>query len=119
MVLLETDIIFIIEIINEEKFEIDFSLDFLSELNTFTSNMTLATIYKKQKKFSEALKILEKYINSTESSNEKETKQAVDLFKKILISFGKNKNYLDIYEQGLKILVKNHYEDAFEVFLIN
>ena len=119
MVLLETDIIFIIEIINEEKFEIDFSLDFLSELNTFTSNMTLATIYKKQKKFSEALKILEKYINITESSNEKETKQAVDLFKKILISFGKNKNYLDIYEQGLKILVKNHYEDAFEVFLIN
>ena len=79
--------------------------------------MTLAFFYKKQKKFKEALKILESYINNTEK--EEENKHVVKLLKKLLISFGENNAYNEVYEEGLKILLKQHYMDAFEVLLYN
>jgi hypothetical protein len=79
--------------------------------------MTLAFFYKKQKKYKEALKILESYINNTEK--EEENKHVVKLLKKLLISFGENRAYNEIYEEGLKILLKQHYLDAFEDLLYN
>jgi len=117
MVLLNMDLSLIEEIIENDQYKTDYSEQFLSKINTFTSNMALAYIYKKQKKFNEALKILEPYINNTEK--EDENKHAVYLLKKILISFGKNHAYNEIYEQGLKILLNHHQMDAFEALLCN
>ena len=117
MVLLETNISLIREIIEDDPYKTDYSEEFLSNVKTFTSNMALACIYKKQKKFTEALKLLEPYINNND--NKKENKDAINLLKKILISFGKNKDYIEVYEQGLKMLIKDHYIDAFEVLLDN
>ena len=118
MVLLKIDISSIKEIIEKDQCKIDCE-EFLSNLNTFTSNIALACIYKKNKKFSDSLKTLEQYINKNDSSNEKENKEAVKLLKSMLISFGKIKDYIEPYEQGLKMLLKNHYMDAFEVLLTN
>ena len=117
MVLLETNISLIREIIEDDPYKTDYSEEFLSNVKTFTSNMALACIYKKQKKFTEALKLLEPYINNND--NKKENKDAINLLKKILISFGKNKDYITVYEQGLKMLIKDHYTHAFEVLLDN
>ena len=117
MVLLNMDLSLIEEIIENDQYKTDYSEQFLSKINTFMSNMALAYIYKKQKKFNEALKILEPYINNTEK--EDENKHAVYLLKKILISFGKNHAYNEIYEQGLKILLNHHQMDAFEALLCN
>ena len=115
MVLLNVDISLIEEVIEEDKYKTDFSEEFLLKINTFMSNMALAYIYKKKKKYNEALKLLEPYIDNNE--NEDENKYAVNLFKKILISFGKNQDYAEIFEQGLKILLKKHYTDCFETLL--
>ena len=115
MVLLNFDISLIEEVIEEDKCKTDFSEEFLSKINTFTSNMALAYIYKKKKKFMEALKLLEPYLDNT--SNEVENKYALNLYKKILISFGKNKDYIEIFKRGLKILLNSHFTDAFETLL--
>ena len=117
MVLLNLDVSLIEHIIEEDQYKTDYSEEFLFKINNFTSNMTIAFIYKKQKKFKEALKILEPYINNTEK--EEENKHAVKLLKKILIGFGENHAYNEVYEEGLKILLKQHYMDAFEVLLYN
>ena len=115
LVLLNSDILLIEQIIEDDQYKTDYSEEFLSKINTFTSNITLAYIYKKQKKYLEAIKLLEPYIDNTEK--EKENKHALNLLKKILISFGKNKDYVDIFEQGLKILLKKHYMEAFDILL--
>ena len=115
MILLDLDISLIEEVIEEDKYKTDFSEEFLSKINTFKSNMALAHIYKKKKKYFEALKLLEPYLDNTE--NEVESKYALKLLKKILISFGKNKDYIEIFKQGLKILLKAHYTDAFDALL--
>ena len=116
-VLLNENILLIEEIIEKDPYKTDFSEEYLSKINSFTSNITLALIYKKNKKYNEALKLLEPYIDNTE--NEKENKNAINLLKKILIGFGKNKDYEEILEKGLKILLKKHYMDAFDVLLFH
>ena len=115
MVLLNKDLLLIEDIIENDQYKTNYSEEFLLNINSFTSNMTLAYIYKKNKKYKEAIIILEPYIDNT--SNENENKIAVSLLKKILIGFGKNKEYEEIYEQGLKILLKKHYMEAFDVLL--
>ena len=115
LVLLKSDISLIEKVIEEDQYQTDFSEEFLSKINTFTSNMALAYIYKKNKKYSEALKLLQPYIDNTDQVYE--NKQAIKLLQKILISFGKNKDYIEVFDQGLKILLKNNYLHAFEVLL--
>ena len=115
MILLKYDISQIEEIIEEDQYNTDFSEEFLSKINDFTSNMVLAFIYKKQKKYSEAIKLLQPYIDNTEQ--EEQNKQAIKLLQKILNSFGKNKDYKEVFEEGLKTLLKNNHIYAFEVLL--
>ena len=83
MVLLNIDVSLIEHIIEEDQYKTDYSEEFLYKINNFTSNMSLTFFYKKQKKFKEALKILESYINNTKK--EEENKHVVKLLKKLLI----------------------------------
>ena len=115
MVLLRYDISLIEEIIEGEYYGINDFETFLSKIKSFTSSMTLSYIYKKSKKYNEVFKILEPYIHNINLIDE--NKQAVNLVKNILISFGKQKYYLEIFEQGLKLLIKNNHLAAFEVLL--
>ena len=115
MVLLNEDLLLIEDIIEDDQYKTNYSEEFLLNINTFTSGMTLAYIYKKNKKYKEAINLLEPYIDNIKEENE--NKHAVYLLKKILAGFGKNKEYTEIFEQGLKILLKNHYMDAFDMLL--
>jgi heterodisulfide reductase subunit C len=117
MVLLKKNISTIEDIIENDQFNEEYSESFLSNINTFTSNMALAYIYKKNKNYSEAFNKLEGYINDL--GRTVENKEARTLLQKILISFGKNYEYADVFEQGLKILLKNHFLPAFEILLSN
>ena len=118
MVLLNYNISSIKKIIEEDKCKIDCEI-FLLQLKTFKSNMALVCLYKKNKKFADALKILEQYINNNDTTNENEKKEATKLLKSILIGFGKINDYIKPYEEGLKLLIKINYMDAFEVLLEN
>ena len=117
MVLLGYEISFIEDIVEEENSTNNYSEEFFKNINTFTSNMTLACIYKKNHNFSKAFQLLEHYINNTEKSIE--NKEVVNLLKKILLGFGKNTEFSQNFEDGIKILLKNHYDIAFDVILYN
>jgi hypothetical protein len=117
MVLMEMSRSSIEELIENDQFNDDYSDEFLSNINTFTSKMALAYIYKKNKKYSEAFKILEKYVNDL--SKTIDNKESRNLLQKILIGFGKNYDYAEEFEQGLRILLTNHYLSAFEILLTN
>ena len=115
MVLLDEDLLLIEEIIEKDYYRTNYSKEFLLNINSFISNITLAYIYKKYKKYKEAIIILEPYINNIDK--EKENKIAVSLLKKILIGFGRNKEYEEIYQQGIKMLLTKHYMQAFDAIL--
>ena len=117
MVLLEMNISAIEDIIENDQFNEEYSEKFLSNIGTFTSDIILAYIYKKGKKYSEAFTLLEKYINDL--SKAVPNKESRNLLQKILIGFGKNPDYTEVFQQGLKILLKNHYYPAFEILLSN
>ena len=117
MVLLKMNISTIEDIIENDPFNDEYSIKFLEDINTFTSHMTLAYIYKKSKKYIEAFKLLEIYINDLGKTIE--NKESRTLLQKILIGFGKNPDYIKEFEQGLKILLKSHYLPAFEILLSN
>jgi hypothetical protein len=117
MVLLGYEISFIEDIIEEENSTNNYSEEFFKNINTFTSNMTLACIYKKNHNYSKAFQLLEHYINNTEKSIE--NKEVVNLLKKILLGFGKNTDFTQNFEDGIKILLKNHDDIAFDVILYN
>ncbi len=105
------------EIIENDQFNEDYSDEFLKNINTFTSDMALAYIYKKNKKYSEAFQLLETYVKDLGKSVE--NKESRTLLQKILIGFGKNYDYAEEFEQGLRILLKTHYTPAFEILLSN
>ena len=105
------------ELIENDQFNDDYSDEFLLNINTFTSNMALAYIYKKNKKYSDAFKILEKYVDDVGKTIE--NKESRTLLQKILLGFGKNYDYTEEFEQGIRILLKNHYFTAFEILLSN
>ena len=117
MVLLGYQTSFIEEIIEDDKQTDNFSEEFFKYISNFTSEMALACIYKKSKKYSEAFKLLERYINDMENSQQ--NLQAVNLLKKILIGFGTNLEYSFLFERGIKILLPNHSNIAFEIILYN
>ena len=117
MVLLKTKTSIIEDIIENDLFNKEYLEEFLKDKNTFTSNMTLAFIYKKTKKYNEVLEILKPYIDDL--SKAVENKESRNLLQKILIDFGKNIEYSDIFENGLKILLKYHQSLAFEILLTN
>ena len=117
MVLLEMNISAIEDIIENEHFNEEYSEQFLTNIKTFTSKIVLAYIYKKSKKYSEAFKLLEGYINDL--SDAVKNKESRNLLQKILIGFGKNPDYTEVFQQGLKILLNNHYYPAFEILLSN
>ena len=113
LVLLKTKIATIEEIIENDQFNTEFSTEFLLNIKTFQSDMALAYIYKKSKKYFEVLDILDKYINDL--SKAVESKESRNLLQKILIGFGKNIKYTGVFKKGLKILLTNHYNLAFEI----
>jgi hypothetical protein len=117
MVLLGYQTSFIEEIIEDDKHTNDYSEEFFKKINNFTSNMALACIYKKNKKYYEAFDLLEPYINNMENSQQ--NLEAVNLMKKILIGFGANPEYSTLFERGIKILLRNHSNIAYEVILYN
>ena len=117
MVLLKRSISTIEDIIENDNYNEEYFEKFLSNINTFTSDITLAYIYKKNQKYSEAFNLLEKYINDLGKTVE--NKESRNLLQKILIGFGKNQDYVEVFQQGLKILLKNHYLPAFEILLSN
>ena len=117
MVLLGYQTSFIEEIIEDNKHTNDYSEEFFKKINNFTSNMALACIYKKNKKYYEAFDLLEPYINNMENSQQ--NLEAVNLMKKILIGFGANPEYSTLFERGIKILLRNHSNIAYEVILYN
>ena len=117
MVLLKKPISIIEDLIENDHYNEEYFEKFLSNINTFTSDITLAYIYKKNKKYSEAFDLLEKYINDLGKTIE--NKESRNLLQKILIGFGKNPDYTEVFQQGLKILLKNHYLPAFEILLSN
>jgi len=117
MVLLKKPISIIEDLIENDHYNEEYFEKFLSNINTFTSDITLAYIYKKNKKYSEAFDLLEKYINDLGKTVE--NKESRNLLQKILIGFGKNPDYTEVFQQGLKILLKNHYLPAFEILLSN
>jgi hypothetical protein len=117
MALLEYGISYIAEIIEDDKRTKSFSEEFLRSINTFTSNMALACIYRKNKKYSEAINLLEPFIDNKENSEK--NNEAVNLLKKILIEFGTNNEYVNLFEKGIKILLKNHSNIAFDIILYN
>ena len=117
MVLLGYKTYFIEEIIEDDKHINNYSEDFFKTLNNFTSNMALACIYKKKQKYEDAINILKKYINNND--NQEQNLEAVNLLKKILIGFGTDKEYAELFEEGVKILLKNNLDVAFEVILYN
>ena len=73
--------------------------------------------YKYNLKYKEAFDILEKYLNDTDKNNE--NKKAKFILENVLTSFGKNSEYTDEFEHGLRILLKNDYESAFKIVLSN
>ena len=119
MVLLKDNISNIEDIVENDEYNKDteYCEEFLSKINNFTSDMALSYVYKKNRKYAEALKLLEPYINDLGKAIE--NKEARNLLQKILIGFGRNSDYTDVFEQGLKILLKNHYHLAFEILLSN
>jgi len=117
MVLLEYDTAYIEEIIEDDKHTKSYSEEFLRNINTFTSNMALACIFKKNQKYSEAIQLLEPYITNFDKSEK--NIEAVNLLKKILIEFGTNNEYSELFEKGIKMLLKNHVKIAFDVILYN
>ena len=117
MVLLEYGISYIAEIIEDDIHTKSYSEEFLRSINTFTSNMALACIYRKNKKYSEAINLLEPFIDNKENSEK--NSEAINLLKKILIEFGTNKEYVNLFEKGIKILLKNHSNIAFDIILYN
>ena len=117
MVLLGYEISNIEEIIEDDIHSQSYSEEFLKSINSFTSSMALACIYKKNKKYSEAINLLEPFIEDGEK-NEKNM-EAVNLLKKILVEFGTNNEYVNLFEKGIKILLKNNCNVAFDVILYN
>ena len=118
MVLLGYKINFIDEIIEDNRYTNNYyPEEFLKNLNNFTSRMALACIYKRNKKFEEAFNILEPNINNMD--NPEQNMEAVNLLKKILIGFGTNTEYVSFFEKGVKLLLANHPNIAFEVILYN
>ena len=117
MVLLEYDTSYIEEIIEDDKHTKSYSEEFLRKINTFTSNMALACILKKNQKYSEAIQLLEPYITNFDKSEK--NIEAVNLLKKKLIEFGTNNEYSELFEKGIKLLLKNHVKIAFDVILYN
>ena len=117
MVLLEYGISYIAEIIEDDIHTKSYSEEFLRSINTFTSNMALACIYRKNKKYSEAINLLEPFIDNKENSEK--NNEAINLLKKILIEFGTNNEYVNLFEKGIKILLKNHSNIAFDIILYN
>ena len=84
---------------------------------SFNNDIVLVLIYQKNKKYNEAFKILEKHVDNL--GNSVENKKSRMILQNILISFGKNNDYTDEFEYGLRILLKNHYSPAFEIVLSN
>ena len=117
MVLLNYKTSFIEKIIEEEKPINTYSEEFFKEIGNFTSKMALACINKKIKKYKEAIDILEPYINNIE--NKEDNLEAVNLLKKILIEFGTNEKYKELFEKGINLLLENYTNIAFEVILYN
>ena len=117
MVLLDYRLSNIQEIIEDDIHAQSYSEGFLKSINTYTSNMALACIYKKNKKYSEAINLLEPFIENEEKTEK--NNEAINLFKKILIEFGSNNEYVELFEKGIKILLKNHSNIAFDVILYN
>lgn len=117
MVLLDYRISNISEIIEDDILTQSYSEEFLKSINTYTSNMALACIYKKNKKYSESINLLEPFIENEEKSEK--NIEAINLLKKILIEFGSNNEYVELFEKGIKILLKNHSNIAFDVILYN
>ena len=117
MVLLQMNISTIEDLIENDQYNEEYFESFLTNIKSFTSDIALAYIYKKNKKYSEAFTLLEKYINDLGKTIE--NKESRNLLQKILIGFGKNPDYAEIFQQGLKILLKNHYYTAFEILLTN
>ena len=117
MVLLDKRISFIEEIIDGDPFGSNYSLEFLKDKNTFTSDMVTVYVYRKNKKYKDLFKILEKYVKNL--SNNEENVSSRNLLKKILVDFGKNAEYTEEFVEGLKILLYNDYNSAFEIVLNN
>ena len=107
---------YIQEIIENDAFDTNYLLDdFFIKLDTYEAHMALAYIYNRTKKYSEALKLLQPYLDDVSKS--KENKESRRLTNKILTSFGKNAQYVDVFEEGLRYLLKMHQQPAFEILL--
>jgi len=119
MILLKKDIEDIENIFENDIFDCEYPEEFFLENKdkSFKNDITLVFIYKKNQKYAEAFKILEKYIDDLGKTVE--NKKSRTILQNILIGFGKNTDFTDEFEQGLRILLKNHYTPAFEIILSN
>ena len=119
MVLLKMNLDEIENIIENDIFDTEFPESFFEKLkdNNFKSDMTLVFINKKKEKYIEAFDILKKYIDNKNQKEENEYSKQI--LQKILLSFGKNINYTDEFEHGLRILLKDNDKPAFEIVLSN
>jgi len=119
MVMLNKEIEDIENVFENDLFDTSYPEQFFIEFKNknFKCDIALVFIYKYNLKYKEAFDILEKYLNDTDKNNE--NKKAKFILENVLTSFGKNSEYTDEFEHGLRILLKNDYESAFKIVLSN
>ena len=119
MVMLNKEIEDIENVFENDLFDTPYPEQFFIEFKNknFKCDIALVFIYKYNLKYKEAFDILEKYLNDTDKNNE--NKKAKFILENVLTSFGKNSEYTDEFEHGLRILLKNDYESAFKIVLSN
>ena len=98
MILLDYDLCSIEEYIKDNKYNINIE-EFLKNINTFTSNATLALIHKKNKKYFEFFQILKSYINNNEKKEESQI--AANLIKEILFDLEKTNERVKLLDNTI------------------
>ena len=119
MVMLNMEIEDIENVFENDLFDTQYPEQFFVEFKnkSFKCDIALVFIYKYKLKYKEAFDILEKYLN--ESDKNPENKKAKSILETVLTGFGKNSEYTDEFEHGLRILLKNDFESAFKIVLSN
>ena len=119
MVILKMEIENIENIFENDLFDTQYPEQFFIDFKdkSFKSDIALVFIYKNHQKYKEAFDILEKYINNSDKKTE--SNKAKTILQNILVGFGKNSEYTDEFEHGVRILLKNNSEAAFQIVLSN
>ena len=119
MIMMDKEIEEIENIFETDLFDTEYPEKFFldNKNKSFKSDIALAFIYKNKQKYIEAFNILEKYIDDLGKTVE--NKKSRMILQNILIGFGKNTDYIDEFEHGIRILLKNNIYKAFEIVLSN